>query len=107
MAVYANVHLWMADAQTQAEQNAWAKQLNEMKALNPDVVIPGHMKAGTQLDAANIDFSIQYLKDFAHAKQSSDSSKLLIDKMTNSYPEAVLPMALNIGAKVHKGEMKW
>ena len=107
VAVYANVHLWMADAQTQAAQNAWAKQLNEMKALKPDVVIPGHMKAGTQLDAANIDFSIQYLKDFAHAKQSSDSSKLLIDKMTNSYPEAVLPMALSIGAKVHKGEMKW
>ena len=47
------------------------------------------------------------MPDFAHAKQSSDSSKLLIDKMTNSYPEAVLPMALSIGAKVHKGEMKW
>ena len=36
-----------ADAQTQAEQNAWAKQLNEMKAFNPDVVISWHMKAGT------------------------------------------------------------
>ncbi len=36
-----------ADAQTQAEQNAWANQLNEMKAFNPDVVISWHMKAGT------------------------------------------------------------
>lgn len=107
VAVYANVHLWMADAQTQAEQNAWVKQLNEMKALKPITVIPGHMKAGTELNADNIDFAIQYLKDFAQAKQSSNSSELLIDKMTNTYPSAALPMALSIGAKVHKGEMKW
>ncbi|HEA16186.1 MAG TPA: MBL fold metallo-hydrolase [Pseudoalteromonas prydzensis] len=107
VAIYGDVHLWMADAQTDAEQTAWAKQLQEMQALQPDIVIPGHMKPGSKLDASHINFSSTYLKDFAQAKQQSNNSKMLIDKMTQSYSDAILPMALSIGAQVHTGEMTW
>lgn len=107
VAIYGDVHLWMADAQTDAEQTAWAKQLQEMQALQPDIVIPGHMKRGSKLDASHINFSSTYLKDFAQAKQQSNNSKMLIDKMTQSYPDAIFPMALSIGAQVHTGEMTW
>ncbi|MEQ3527640.1 MBL fold metallo-hydrolase [Pseudoalteromonas piscicida] len=107
VAVYGNVHLWMADAQSQRSQQAWSRQLKELKALKPEIVIPGHMKAGTKLDSSTISYSQQYLSDFSQAKSSSKNSAELIDSMSARYPDAGLPMALGIGAKVHMGEMKW
>lgn len=107
VAVYGNLHLWMADAQSESSQKAWVKQLKELQELKPDIVIPGHMKAGTKLDASTISYSQQYLSDFQKAKGSSKNSTEVIDQMSASYPDAQLPMALSIGAKVHMGEMKW
>lgn len=107
VAVYGNVHLWMADAQTDAMQRAWAEQLQDIQALQPNIVIPGHMKAGTKLNADTIGFSLRYLQAFKAEKQASKNSDALISKMTAQYPDAALPMALSIGAKVHMGEMKW
>ena len=107
VAVYGNVHLWMADAQSEGSQKAWVKQLEELQELNPEIVIPGHMEAGTKLDASTISYSQQYLADFQQAKSSSQNSAEVIDKMSASYPNARLPMALSIGAKVHMDEMKW
>lgn len=107
VAVYADLHLWMADAQSDIVVNAWNKQLKEMLALKPKVVVPGHMKSGTALDQQSINYSIQYLKDFQLAKDSSGNSQQLSKQMSAKYPDAGLPIALSIGAKVHMGEMKW
>lgn len=107
VAVYGNVHLWMADAKSDEERAAWAGQLEEMAALNPAVVIPGHMMPGTSTDASAIAFSQRYLADFAKAKAESKNSAQLIEALNRAYPQAGLPMALEIGAKVHMGEMKW
>ncbi|WCE30922.1 MBL fold metallo-hydrolase [Vibrio sp. SCSIO 43137] len=107
VAVYGDLHLWMADAQSDSAQKGWVDQLNELKSLDPKIVIPGHMKAGTKLDASTISYSLNYLSDFKQAKASSKNSAELIDKMSASYPDAQLPMVLSIGAKVHTGEMKW
>ncbi|ELC0657017.1 MBL fold metallo-hydrolase [Vibrio fluvialis] len=107
VAVYGNVHLWMADAQSDAERQAWTQQLSEMAALKPKMVIPGHMMPGTKTDSSAIKFSQQYLADFANAKAHSTNSQQLIDAMQQRYPTAGLPMALEIGAKVHTGEMQW
>ncbi|EPN8460197.1 MBL fold metallo-hydrolase [Vibrio cidicii] len=107
VAVYGNVHLWMADAQSNQERHAWAEQLQQMAELKPQVVIPGHMTANTATDSSAIRFSQSYLTAFDHAKSNSKDSAALIQTMLASYPDAGLPMALEIGAKVHTGEMKW
>ncbi|MEJ2417530.1 MAG: hypothetical protein P8Y45_11495 [Exilibacterium sp.] len=41
------------------------------------------------------------------AKADSKNSAQLIDTMNQKYPQVGLPVALDIGAKVHMGEMKW
>lgn len=107
VAVYGNVHLWMADAQSNQERHAWAEQLQQMVELKPQVVIPGHMTANTATDSSAIRFSQSYLTAFDQAKSNSKDSAMLIKTMLASYPDAGLPMALEIGAKVHTGEMKW
>lgn len=107
VAVYGNVHLWMADAQSNQERHAWAEQLQQMAELKPQVVIPGHMTANTATDSSAIRFSQSYLTAFDQAKSNSKDSAMLTKTMLASYPDAGLPMALEIGAKVHTGEMKW
>jgi hypothetical protein len=78
-----------------------------MQALPPKVVIPGHMKAGTALNAETIRYSQHDLTDIKLAKQASSNRVELIDKMTSTQSDAGLAIALGIGAKVYKGEMKW
>ncbi|MCE2593780.1 MBL fold metallo-hydrolase [Motilimonas cestriensis] len=107
VAVYGNLHLWMADAQSDEEQQAWSKQLKEMQSLKPEVVIPGHMKKGTALDLSNVQYSLSYLATFASEKNQAKNSAELINAMSQAYPQAAMPLALEIGAKVHTGEMAW
>jgi hypothetical protein len=47
------------------------------------------------------------LADFAKAKADSKNSSQLIGIMNQKYPQAGLPIALEIGAKVHMGEVQW
>jgi glyoxylase-like metal-dependent hydrolase (beta-lactamase superfamily II) len=105
--VFGKLHLWMADAPTAAQRSAWSAQLDEMAALKPVVVIPGHMQAGTQLDAGSIAYTRDYLKRYETALAASADSAELIASMKRAYPDAPPGLALDIGAKVSKGEMKW
>lgn len=107
VAIYGNMHLWMADTQTDASQSAWVAQLEEMQSLKPTSVIPGHMKTGTELNSTSIAYSLQYIEDFKQAKAESENSAELIEKMLAKYPANNVPISLSIGAKVQMGEMKW
>jgi glyoxylase-like metal-dependent hydrolase (beta-lactamase superfamily II) len=107
VAVYGNMHLWMADAQSDSAQAAWTAQLQEMLALKPMVVIPGHMTKGTEMNADAIRFSLNYITDFQQAKQETTNSNDMIRFMSKKYPAAQGMLNLNIAAKVHQGEMTW
>ncbi len=106
--VFGNMHVWTADSQTAAERAAWVAQLDEMAALKPELVIPGHMKAGSKVDASAIVFTKDYLQTFEKNLAASKNSAELINAMKQSYPQVTDgAMSLDIGAKVNKGEMKW
>jgi hypothetical protein len=40
--VYSGVHVWMADSQSKAARSHWVKALNNLLALKPERVVPGH-----------------------------------------------------------------
>ena len=105
--VFGGLHVWTADTQTVAERSAWVAQLDEMAALQPALVVPSHMAAGTLLDASAIGFTKDYLLAFEKNLGSSQNSAELIAAMRKAYPQAGGAMVLDIGAKVNKGEMKW
>lgn len=107
VAIFGNMHLWMADAQSDESQAAWKAQLKEMLALKPTTVVPGHMAKDTALTADNITYSLDYINAFQQAKTDSKNSAEFIKTMTAKYPNAQGALNLNIAAKVHKGEMKW
>ncbi len=105
--VFGNMHVWTADTQTVAERSAWVAQLDEMAALQPTVVVPGHMGAGTALTAANVAYTKGYLQAFEKNAAATKTSAELIEAMKKAYPAAPMGLSLDIGAKVNKGEMKW
>jgi glyoxylase-like metal-dependent hydrolase (beta-lactamase superfamily II) len=105
--VFGGLHLWTADTQSAQERGDWAKKLSSMAALQPAIVIPGHSAPGARQDASQITWSQAYLARFEQELPKSADSGALIGTMKQAYPDAGLGIALDIGAKVNKGEMKW
>ncbi len=105
--VYGNVHLWIADAGTKAQRNQWISILDEITELKPEVVIPGHATADAAKNLRSVNFTRDYLKAYEVALEKADDSQSLIKAINKKYPNAVLPIALEIGAKVATGEMTW
>ena len=107
IAVFGNLHVWTADTQKLSERKAWLAQLDELLALQPAVVVPGHAAAGTALDASTIRYTRDYLVRFEQELAKAKNSAELIAALKQAYPNAGLGIALDIGSKVNKGEMKW
>ncbi|MEN5174721.1 MBL fold metallo-hydrolase [Acinetobacter higginsii] len=107
IAVSSGIHLWTADTQTAKDRAEVVQTLESIKALNPQVVVPAHMKVGAAegLDAVN--FSIDYLKQYEKAVKASKNSAELIGIMQKQYPTLGESSSLELGAKVVKGEMQW
>ncbi|WP_374352353.1 MBL fold metallo-hydrolase [Chitinimonas sp.] len=107
IAIFGNLHVWMADTQKASEQKAWLAQLDEIEALKPTTVVPGHMAPGTALDISAVRYTRDYVQRFSVEAAKAKNSAELIAAMQKAYPQAGLGMSLDIGAKVHKGEMQW
>ena len=107
LGVFGGLHVWTADTQSVAARQAWLGQLDTIAALKPALVIPGHMAAGTALDASAITYTATYLRRFESELTAAASGADLIQRMQQAYPSAGLGIALDIGAKVNKGEMTW
>ncbi|CAM4443795.1 hypothetical protein F901_01095 [Acinetobacter dispersus] len=105
--VSSGIHLWTADTPTVKDRTEVVQTLESIKALNPKVVVPAHMKAGAAegLDAVN--FSIDYLKQYEKVVKVTKNSAELIKTMQKQYPALGESSSLELGAKVVKGEMQW
>jgi glyoxylase-like metal-dependent hydrolase (beta-lactamase superfamily II) len=105
--IFAGLHVWTADTQSAQERADWIKKLDGIKKLQPQTVIPGHGLPGESRDASSIAYTQSYLTRFEAELVKAPNSASLIDAMKTAYPTAGLGIALDIGAKVNKGEMKW
>ena len=105
--VFGGLHVWTADTQTAQERSDWRRKLGAMAALQPATVVPGHMAPGQNQDASQLAYTEAYLLRFESELAKAPNSSALIEAMKSAYPTAGLMVALEIGAKVNKGEMKW
>jgi hypothetical protein len=65
------------------------------------------MLPGTVQDASVLRYTRDYLQRFETELPRAANAAALIETMKAAYPQAGLGIALDIGAKVNKGEMKW
>jgi len=104
---YANIHPWIADAQTPQARQAWLKSLDELEALQPKTLIPGHYLGKPTFNLDDLRFTRDYLNDLDAELASARDSQALIATMTRKYPDLLDASSLELSAKVLKGEMQW
>lgn len=102
-----NIHVWLADTQTQQQRADWLKTLDEALALRPTRVIPGHFLPGADESVKSITFTQDYLRAVEKALPESQNSAELIKIIKAQYPDLEEASSLELGAKVLKGEMSW
>lgn len=101
------IHLWMADSQTKTERTEWIVALDELIALKPEQVIPGHY-LGEMPDADKaVLFTRDYLKFYEKLLAKNPDSAQLIEDLKMAYSSLPVDDGMVIGAKVNTGEMKW
>ncbi|WP_311221539.1 MULTISPECIES: MBL fold metallo-hydrolase [unclassified Acidovorax] len=105
--IFSGLHVWTADTPTPVGRAAWVKNLEAIAARKPAVVVPGHLAANGALDVSAVNYTREYLLAFEEEVTKAANSDALIAAMYRRYPSAGLAPALQIGAKVAKGEMKW
>ena len=105
--VFAGLHVWTADTQSAGERAVWIGKLDATNDLRPERVVPGHSAPGQAQDARRIAYTREYLARFDSELAKAANSTVLNEAMRSAYPRAGLGVALDIGAKVNKGEMKW
>ena len=100
-------HVWVADTPTPGDRAAWIDLLDEMAALDPQLVVPGHRLPGTAADSSAITATRDYLLAFEEELTKAADGASLTEALVGRYPDNGMVIAAQIGAKVAKGEMKW
>lgn len=105
--VVAGEHVWMADTQTPQSHADWLQTLQQLQALKPKVVVPGHYAPGAALDASALRFTADYIRAFDVETAKAKDSATLVKAMQARYPKLEGVASLELSAKVAKGEMQW
>ena len=105
--VFQQEHVWTADTATPELRAAWIAQLDEMLALNPTLVIPGHRLPGTATDSSALEYTRSYLQEFERVLEISADGAATTAALVAAYPASGMLIAAQLGPKVAKGEMTW
>lgn len=103
----ANIHLWVADAQSVEVRQSWLKSLDELEALQPTTLVPGHYLGEPAMNLADLRFTRDYLLALQQELPKAPDSQALIAAMKARYPQLQDDSSLELSAKVLKGEMQW
>lgn len=99
-------HLWMADTQNAKAIDQWIGQIDAMKGLKPEKVIPSHF-AELSTSPQSLDFVKSYLENYKQAVTENKTSPAIVDFMVEKYPSLPGKEELEMGAKVFLKEMDW
>lgn len=100
-------NLWMADAQTAEARSQWIKVLDKIASLHPSFVIPAHGKPTDATDLTSVQHTKEYIQFYEEALKTNTTSEALVKAIKTKYPNLTFEIALQLGAKVNTGEMKW
>jgi glyoxylase-like metal-dependent hydrolase (beta-lactamase superfamily II) len=78
--VYNQVHMMTAETDAKSRQD-WIDNLDDIAALDPEIVVSGHHRVGAPTDPKSIGESQQYLRDFSQIVDTQDTVEDIVDKM--------------------------
>jgi len=84
---------------TSTQKKDWRSTIDQIAALKPEIVIPGHQIAGAPNDASVLAFMKKYMQDSDDAQASSKTADEFKSKMKSLYPNLGIDGLLNISAQ--------
>jgi len=105
--IFSGVHVWTADTSSLAQRAAWIANLDKIVERRPTLVVPGHMALGAPASLAAVKHTRDYLIAFEEELPKANNAAALKAAMEDRFPRLGMSVALDIGSKVAKGEMKW
>jgi len=105
--IFSGVHVWTADTQAKEQRAAWIATLDEIAARKPAVVVAGHLVPEAATDLSAVAHTKAYLLAFEEELAKAADAAALKAAMEARFPGLGMGVALDIGSKVAKGEMKW
>ena len=84
---------------TSTQKKDWRSTVDQIAALKPEIVIPGHQIAGAPNDASVLAFMKKYMQDSDDAQASSKTADQFRTKMKSIYPNLGIDGLLNISAQ--------
>lgn len=105
--VFQQEHVWTADTATPEKRAAWIDLLDQIQALDPQLVVAGHRLPGTANDQSGLDYTRAYLQTFELLVSSLPDGASITSALVEAYPSSGMLIAAQLGPKVAKGEMTW
>lgn len=81
-----------------AQKKDWMKTVDQMAALKPEIVVPGHQVPGAKNDASVLEFMKKYMQDSDEVQASSKTAEEFRAKMKGLYPSLGIEGLLNLSA---------
>jgi glyoxylase-like metal-dependent hydrolase (beta-lactamase superfamily II) len=89
-AVYNDVHIFLAESNTQTRRE-WIAALDKIESLNPRAVIAGHKRPGNNDGPKIIEETRQYIRDFDRVVGETTTPQELYERMLELYPDRINP----------------
>ncbi|MET8701071.1 MBL fold metallo-hydrolase [Kitasatospora sp. NPDC004723] len=105
--LFQGLHVWTADTPTPEQRAAWIDLLDGMAALEPAFVVAGHRTDGAPTDTSSIDHTRDYLRAFETEIGRAPDAAAARAALERRFPELGMPLAVDLGTKVAKGELSW
>jgi glyoxylase-like metal-dependent hydrolase (beta-lactamase superfamily II) len=84
--VYGDCYQYLAEANTREKRDNWIKAVEEIEALKPQIVVPGH-KRRTQIDGAYLTVATkEYIRVFDEELGKAENAEALEERMRELYP---------------------
>jgi glyoxylase-like metal-dependent hydrolase (beta-lactamase superfamily II) len=100
-------HVWVGSTKKPEGRRAWLDALDQLEALQAEVVIAGHTQDNSQLTPDAIAFTRRYLQTFERELAATKDAKELIAVMKKEYPDSGLPICIEVSAQVLKDGIPW
>src|SRR3954454_18504995 len=85
--IFQQEHVWVADTPTPGDRAAWIDLLDEMAALDPLLVVPGHRLPGAPADAGALSTTRAYLVAFEEELAKAADGAALTEALVARYPD--------------------
>ena len=104
--LYNEMYLWLGE-HGRKETQAWGKAIDQLAALKPEIVVPGHAKPGMPNDASSLAYSRGYIDFWLDATKKAKNSEDLRAMVKAAYPDSIDVLGdflLGNSSKVAMGE---